>query len=161
MSSFDAINNVAASGMAAQRLRVQLAAANIANSETTRTPEGGPYRKKDPIFQVAALGEGRFQDFLDLVRESSLSSFMWLQNIISPSHVGSQGVTVALAITERYIKDHGSRGACRIHGAGFAGTIQAWIPRELVNSYKATIEPFFVPGCVQVLNIRTTGAARF
>ena len=57
MSSFDAINNVAASGMAAQRLRVQLAASNIANSETTRTPEGGPYRKKDPIFQVADLGQ--------------------------------------------------------------------------------------------------------
>ena len=57
MSSFDAINSVAASGMAAQRLRVQLAASNIANSETTRTPEGGPYRKKDPIFQVADLGE--------------------------------------------------------------------------------------------------------
>ena len=57
MSSFDAINNVAASGMAAQRLRVQLAASNIANSETTRTPEGGPYRKKDPIFQVAELSQ--------------------------------------------------------------------------------------------------------
>jgi flagellar basal-body rod protein FlgC len=57
MTSFDAINNVAASGMAAQRLRVQLAASNIANSETTRTPEGGPYRKKDPIFQVAELSQ--------------------------------------------------------------------------------------------------------
>jgi flagellar basal-body rod protein FlgC len=52
MSTFDAIKNIAASGMSAQRLRVQLAAANIANSETTRTPEGGPYRKKEPIFQV-------------------------------------------------------------------------------------------------------------
>jgi flagellar basal-body rod protein FlgC len=56
MSTFDAIKSVAASGMAAQRLRVQLAAANIANSETTRTPEGGPYRKKEPVFQELLMG---------------------------------------------------------------------------------------------------------
>jgi len=54
--SFMHINNIAASGMAAQRLRVQLIAANIANSETTRTPEGGPFRRKDAVFQVAPLG---------------------------------------------------------------------------------------------------------
>ena len=57
MSTFDAINNIAASGMAAQRLRVQLVAANIANAETTRTPQGGPYKKKDAVFQAALLGE--------------------------------------------------------------------------------------------------------
>ncbi|HWQ10477.1 MAG TPA: flagellar basal body rod protein FlgC [Holophaga sp.] len=54
--SFDQITAVAASGMAAQRLRVQLIAANVANSETTRTPEGGPFRRKDAVFQVASLG---------------------------------------------------------------------------------------------------------
>jgi flagellar basal-body rod protein FlgC len=57
MSTFDAINSIAASGMAAQRLRVQLVAANIANSETTRTAQGGPYRKKDPVFEAALMGE--------------------------------------------------------------------------------------------------------
>lgn len=55
--SFNQINDIAASGMAAQRLRVQLIAANIANSETTRTAEGGPFRRKDAIFQVAPLGD--------------------------------------------------------------------------------------------------------
>jgi flagellar basal-body rod protein FlgC len=55
MSTFDAIKGIAASGMAAQRLRVQLAATNIANVETTRTPEGGPYRKKEPVFQVQPM----------------------------------------------------------------------------------------------------------
>jgi flagellar basal-body rod protein FlgC len=55
--SFDQISNIAASGMAAQRLRVQLVAANVANSETTRTPEGGPFRRKDAVFQVASLGK--------------------------------------------------------------------------------------------------------
>jgi flagellar basal-body rod protein FlgC len=57
MSTFDAINNIAASGMAAQRLRVQLVATNIANAETTHTAGGGPYRKKDAVFQAALLGE--------------------------------------------------------------------------------------------------------
>jgi len=55
-TSFDAIKDIAASGMYAQRLRVQLAASNIANVETTRTPEGGPYRRKEPVFQEALLG---------------------------------------------------------------------------------------------------------
>lgn len=55
-SSFDAIKNIAASGMFAQRLRVQLAASNLANAETTRTPEGGPYRRKDPVFQAVLQG---------------------------------------------------------------------------------------------------------
>ena len=55
MSAFDAIKNIAASGMSAQRLRVQLAASNIANAETTRTQEGGPYRRKEPVFQAVLL----------------------------------------------------------------------------------------------------------
>ena len=59
MSTFDAINDIAASGMAAQRLRVQLVASNIANVETTRTAEGGPYRRKDAVFQAALMGESR------------------------------------------------------------------------------------------------------
>jgi flagellar basal-body rod protein FlgC len=55
-SSFDAIKNIAASGMFAERLRVQLSASNMANAETTRTPEGGPYRRKDPVFQAVLQG---------------------------------------------------------------------------------------------------------
>lgn len=55
-SSFDAIKNIAASGMFAQRLRVQLSASNLANAETTRTAEGGPYRRKDPVFQSVLQG---------------------------------------------------------------------------------------------------------
>jgi flagellar basal-body rod protein FlgC len=58
MSAFDAIKNIAASGMSAQRLRVQLAASNIANAETTRTPEG-PYRRKEPVFQAMLLEQTR------------------------------------------------------------------------------------------------------
>ncbi|MCE1229927.1 MAG: flagellar basal body rod protein FlgC [Firmicutes bacterium] len=55
--SFDRINDIAASGMAAQRLRVQLIAANIANSETTRTADGGPFRKQEAVFRVRPMGQ--------------------------------------------------------------------------------------------------------
>lgn len=54
--SLGKIYDIAASGMAAQRFRVQLIAANIANAETTRTPGGGPFRKKDAVFETAVLG---------------------------------------------------------------------------------------------------------
>ena len=54
--SFGKIYDIAASGLSAQRLRVQLIAANVANSETTRTPEGGPFRRKDAVFQVQPMG---------------------------------------------------------------------------------------------------------
>jgi flagellar basal-body rod protein FlgC len=57
MTTFDAIKNIAASGMYAQRLRVQLAASNIANAETTRTADGGPYRRKEAVFQSMLLEE--------------------------------------------------------------------------------------------------------
>jgi flagellar basal-body rod protein FlgC len=57
MSTFDSINDIAASGMAAQRLRAQLIASNIANVETTRTPQGGPFRRKDAVFATALMGE--------------------------------------------------------------------------------------------------------
>lgn len=56
MSSFGKIYDIASSGLAAQRLRVQLIASNVANAETTRTPEGGPFRKKDAIFEMVSLG---------------------------------------------------------------------------------------------------------
>jgi len=72
--SFNQINNIAASGMAAQRLRVQLIAANIANSETTRTAEGGPFRRKDAAFQVASMGKNPEGVELSGVRTSRIIS---------------------------------------------------------------------------------------
>jgi flagellar basal-body rod protein FlgC len=57
--SFNRINEIAASGMAAQRLRVQLIAANIANAETTRTADGGPFKKKDAIFRALDMGKNQ------------------------------------------------------------------------------------------------------
>jgi galactokinase len=108
--------------------------------------------------QIAALEANRFQDFLSLVRESGLSSFRWLQNVIDPAEPRTQGLAVALALTEQFL---GGNGACRVHGGGFAGTIQAWIPRRQLNAFRAAIEPVFGTGAVKPLRIRSFGAVAF
>jgi galactokinase len=104
--------------------------------------------------QIAALEAGRFQDFLTLVRESGLSSFRWLQNVLDPAQSRTQGVALALALTEQFL---GSSGACRVHGGGFAGTIQAWIPKHQLDAFRAAIEPVFGVGAVKPLRIRSAG----
>lgn len=108
--------------------------------------------------QVTALEEGRFHDFLSLVRESGLSSFRWLQNVIAPAQTRAQGLALALALTEQFLGGH---GACRVHGGGFAGTIQAWIPKHRLDDFRATIEPVFGVGAVKPLRIRSSGAVAF
>ena len=74
MSSFGRIYDIASTGLAAQRLRVQLIASNVANAETTRTPEGGPFRKKESVFEVAALGALPDGTRLDGVRVKEVRS---------------------------------------------------------------------------------------
>ena len=108
--------------------------------------------------QIAALEEGRFQDFLSLVRESGLSSFRWLQNVIPPAQSRTQGLALALALTEQFLD---GSGACRVHGGGFAGTIQAWIPKLQLDAFRATIEPVFGVDAVRPLRIRSSGAVVF
>jgi galactokinase len=105
--------------------------------------------------QIAALEAGRFQDFLALVRESGLSSFRWLQNVLDPAQPRTQGVALALALTEQFL---GNSGACRVHGGGFAGTIQAWIPKHQLDAFRAAIDPVFGVGAVKPLRIRSAGA---
>lgn len=107
--------------------------------------------------QALALLEGDFPRFLDLVRESSLSSFRWLQNIVSPGHPQDQSVTLALALAERFLAANGG-GACRIHGAGFAGTIQAWVREEALEAFRQALEPTFGPGSVLPVRIRRAGS---
>jgi galactokinase len=108
--------------------------------------------------QVSALEQGRLHDFLALVRDSGLSSFRWLQNIAAPSQVQSQGIALALALTEQFLA---GAGACRVHGGGFAGTIQAWIPRERLQAYQAFMAPIFGPQAVKPLRIRPRGTVAF
>lgn len=107
--------------------------------------------------QVRALEEKNFSLFLDLVQESGSSSCRWLQNCFTPGNVSEQGITLALALTEKYIKRVG-KGACRVHGGGFAGTIQVFLPKPSLADYIKLMEAAFGKQCVLALNIRSFGA---
>ncbi len=104
--------------------------------------------------QKAALKEGRFEDFLKLVNASGQSSYDYLQNLYSTSAVKEQGLSLAIALTKQFL---GDKGACRVHGGGFAGTIQCYIPTEMLGDYKAMIESAFGLGSCSVLSIRPVG----
>jgi galactokinase len=103
--------------------------------------------------------------FLNLVKQSGDSSFTMLQNIYSPGNPGEQGVSLALALTKGFLRNRPRRagqavqGSCRIHGGGFAGTIQAYIPLEDFPAYTETMEAVFGSGSVTPLNIRPLGIA--
>ena len=104
--------------------------------------------------QVRALSEGDFDRFLELVRESGRSSWMLLQNVIPEGRTARQEVAFALALAERLLK---GRGAVRVHGGGFAGTIQAFVPRDLLESFRDGIEAVLGEGSCHVLSIRPRG----
>ena len=101
-----------------------------------------------------ALRDGRFDRFLELVKESGRSSFMKLQNVYSSQNVSEQGLSLALALSERILA---GRGAWRVHGGGFGGTIQAFVPGDLLEEYRAKMECVFGQGTCYVLRIRPCG----
>jgi galactokinase len=102
----------------------------------------------------------RMGRFLDLVNESGDSSWELLQNVYSPSQAARQGVSLALALTRNFGAHERARLGCRVHGGGFAGTIQAYIPRDLFAAYKQEAEAVFGGGAVTAIMIRGTGVAR-
>ena len=104
--------------------------------------------------QKAALKSGDFESFLKLVNASGESSYDYLQNLYSNSNISEQGLSLAIALTRRFLN---GRGACRVHGGGFAGTIQCYIPTEQLDDYKEMIESVFGKGSCCVLNIRPVG----
>ncbi len=110
--------------------------------------------------QVYALMDNRFADFLELVNQSGNSSQRWLQNVFSVKDVSSQGLTLALALTKLFIKDEAGEIKCatRVHGGGFAGTIETFIKKELTENYKELMESVYGKGSVQVLTIRDYGS---
>lgn len=107
--------------------------------------------------EVAALKENRFDDFLAGITASGNSSWKWLQNCYTNSNVQEQGISVALALTEMFIEEKG-RGACRIHGGGFAGVIMAMLPNDLVDEYIEYIEKALGKGNAYKMSIRPYGA---
>ena len=110
--------------------------------------------------EVKALKEGRFSDFLNNITASGNSSWKWLQNCFTNSAYQEQGITVALALTELFIAGK-QRGACRVHGGGFAGVIMAMLPNDLVEESVAYIEKALGEGNAYRMSIRPYGAICF
>ena len=104
--------------------------------------------------QVAALEQGDFDTFLQLIKESGRSSWMYLQNVIPAGYKLHQDVAVSLALCEHYLQ---GKGAFRVHGGGFAGTVQAFVPFELLESFRAGIDAALGEGACHVLSIRPQG----
>ena len=104
------------------------------------------------------LNKDNFDEFLKVIKESGNSSFKYLQNVYSARFPNEQGLSVALALTERFLN---GRGACRVHGGGFAGTIQAFVPNDILAEYKQMIEYVFGENNCYILNIRQIGGYAF
>ncbi len=109
------------------------------------------------VAMIRALKNRQFDRYLNLVKESGDSSAKYLQNLYLSSSPFEQGIPLALAITEEFL---GDQGACRVHGGGFAGTIQAYIPNDLTADYITRMESLFGKGTVTRLAIRRIPAAR-
>ena len=104
--------------------------------------------------QVQALKEGNFDRFLQLVKESGYSSYMYLQNVIPAGYREHQDVALSLSLCELYL---GGRGAYRVHGGGFAGTVQAFVPMDILEDFRAGIDAVLGEGACHVLSIRPHG----
>ena len=107
--------------------------------------------------QAQALREGDFDTFLRLVSESGRSSWMYLQNITPAGATEHQDVAVALALCDTLLC---GRGAYRVHGGGFAGTVQAFVPLDMLDAFKSGIERVLGEGKCHVLSIRPEGGIR-
>ena len=104
--------------------------------------------------QVAALENGDFDTFLKLVKESGHSSYMYLQNVIPAGYKEHQDVALSLALCEHYLA---GRGAYRVHGGGFAGTVQAFVPYDMLDTFVAGIDGVLGAGACHILSIRPHG----
>lgn len=115
------------------------------------------------VDQVEALEGGKFNNFLNMVTASGKSSYMYLQNIYAQtpenfeSKMAEQGVALGLALSEQVLS---GKGAWRVHGGGFAGTIQAFVPSNLLEEYIATLEHVFGEGKCHKLFIRNKGSVK-
>ena len=109
---------------------------------------------KRVLTQKAALKRGDFNTFFVTVKRSGESSYDLLQNVYSPSNPKEQAISLALAITKQFLN---GRGAYRVHGGGFAGTIQCYIPNRMYDQYKALIESVFGENACVKLFVRPVG----
>jgi galactokinase len=103
---------------------------------------------------VAALEHNDFDRFLRLVSSSGHSSYMYLQNVDTYRDPAHQPVALALAMAGYYLNNHGAR---RVHGGGFAGTIQAFVPLNMVDEFKTGMDALLGEGACRVTYIRPVG----
>lgn len=106
---------------------------------------------------IDALSENQFNQFKQFIQDSGNSSYKYLQNVYTSFDLNNQALAVALALSENILGNH---GVCRVHGGGFAGTIQAFVANEFVNEYKQQIEQVFGKGSCHVLKVRKKGACK-
>ena len=106
---------------------------------------------------VQALKENNFDVFKNTVKASGQSSFKYLQNIYSNHDTDNQDISIAIALSEELLKEY---GVCRVHGGGFAGTIQAFVKEEFVETYKKEIEKYFGEGSCHILKVRKYGGMK-
>ena len=104
--------------------------------------------------QVAALQQGDFDTYLHLMKESGYSSYMYLQNVIPAGYKAHQDMAIALALCQQLLQ---GAGGYRVHGGGFAGTVQAFVPFDLLEQFRAGIDAVLGEGACHVLSVRPQG----
>ncbi len=109
------------------------------------------------VMETEAVRAGDFDKFCALNKKSGQSSFMYLQNVYASSMPYSQAVSLTLALCDEFL---GDRGAYRVHGGGFAGTVQAFVPNDMLDEFKAKIEAVLGEGMCHILSIRPVGGYR-
>lgn len=107
--------------------------------------------------ETEALNQGNLNEFLCLVKESGDSSFKYLQNVYASHDIEHQNISVALAISDMFL---GTRGVSRVHGGGFAGTIQAFVENDAVDGYQERMDSVFGKGACNVLKVRKYGGIK-
>ena len=147
---------VAAAAAPAATPAIAAAAATAVKPATTEGTSPVSPRAR-ALAEKEALRQGDFDKFLALVRESGRSSAMYLQNIIPTGSTAAQELMVTIALCQALL---GGRGAVRVHGGGFAGTIQAYVPFSLLPSFISFMEQTLFTGCCHVLDVRQEGCLR-
>lgn len=106
---------------------------------------------------VESLENNDFESFKKIITESGYSSFLYNQNVYTPKNPTEQKLSLALCLSQQLLA---GKGAWRVHGGGFAGTIQAFVPLDMLDEYKSTMDSVFGDGSCYVLIIRPVGETR-
>jgi hypothetical protein len=156
MHFFDENDRVEKMRKTLEVLQAENSNADFENTKNSNADFNENFSKKNTFKDSNAV----FEKFLDLVNRSGDSSWELLQNIFSTQYPREQGVALGLSLTRIFAgRLFGKKIACRVHGGGFAGTIQAYIPHEHLSEYRQVMETVFGEGAVTVLKVRSAGAA--